>query len=138
MATVLKTGAFAVWMTNRTGAASIKGTIVTASRDYDSAIMIEDADNGYDAFGIIYQNGVLDGNQVLVIVAGIAEVLIQDGQAVAHGNLMRCSDTVDGRAIPVNIPPPPNQDQHFKEIGHCIESKASGTNVLAKCIVHFN
>jgi len=32
----------------------------------------------------------------------------------------------------------PELDEHMSEIGHCIESKTAGTNVLAKIIMHFN
>lgn len=28
--------------------------------------------------------------------------------------------------------------EHFKEIGHVMESKNAGTNVLVRCILHFN
>jgi hypothetical protein len=46
----------------------------------------------------------------------------------------------DGRANVVANPGSglPATDLHFKECGHFIESKAAGTNVLAKAVIHFN
>jgi len=29
-------------------------------------------------------------------------------------------------------------DSHFREIGHCLESKEAGTDVLCKIALHFN
>ena len=76
------------------------------------------------------------------VVSGIAEVLLEDGTASIHGYWARTSITDAGRADITNAEPPgggiPQADIHFREIGHCLESKSSGTDVLAKVVLHFN
>lgn len=48
---------------------------------------------------------------------------------------------VDGRAnCTIANPGPglPAADTHFKEIGHCLQSVAGGTDKLARVTLHFN
>lgn len=33
---------------------------------------------------------------------------------------------------------PPASEQHFKESGHCLETKGAGTDVLVLLSLHFN
>jgi len=69
-------------------------------------------------------------------------VLLQDGTASTRGYWVRTSTTTAGRADATNVAPPGGTvsalEEHLKEIGHCLETKGSGTDVLAKCILHFN
>jgi hypothetical protein len=131
-------GGLAVLLTNKTGAASVKGTVVTTSTTQDNAFSTETAE--FEAAGIVYDSGVADGAECWVVVSGIAEVLIKDGTAATRGFWTRCADT-DGRAEPTAAPTgigALDVAEHFKEIGHCLESKAAGTDVLAKVLLHFN
>jgi len=127
-------GGFVIKLTNRTGATSVKGTIVMADTVNDNAVKV--ATSGTDMpVGIIYNSGVADGSEVWVVVSGIAEVLLKDATASTRGYWVGVSN-VAGRADATNANP--NPVAHFTEIGHCLESKNAGTNVLAKCIIHFN
>lgn len=134
-------GGIAIPLINKTGAPSIKGTLIDTEASIDKAVTIEDAD-GVDAMGVIYQDGVPDGEPVLVVITGVAEVLIEDATAATRGYWCRTSITAAGRADITNAAPPggglPEHDIHFKEVGHALESKSSGTDVLAKIILHFN
>lgn len=134
-------GGIAVWMTNKTGAASIKGTLVDTSSAADNAVKISGADAA-DMIGVVYDSGVPDGSLVRVVITGVAQVLIQDGTAATRGYWCKMSATQAGRADITNADPPgggiPEHDEHFKEIGHCFESVGSGTDVLAKIALHFN
>ena len=69
-------------------------------------------------------------------------MLLQDGTASTRGYWVRTSTTTAGRADATNVAPPGGTvsalEEHLKEIGHCLETKGSGTDVLAKCILHFN
>lgn len=137
--TVTPEGGYAVPLINKTGAASIKGTIVTAS-SVDSAFDINPA-NIPKPFGVVYESGKADGDVCYVVVSGIAEVLLEDGTASIAGYWSKVSDNIAGRADMSNEFPPGGTiaalEDHLSEIGHCIESKNAGVNVLAKCIIHF-
>jgi hypothetical protein len=130
-------GGFVTYLTNKTGAPSVKGTLVSASTTTDNAFGLQS--NEYDAFGVVYESGIQDGDICPIVVSGIASVLLKDGVAVTRSMFVVAADT-DGRANVVANPGSglPATDLHFKECGHFIESKAAGTNVLAKAVIHFN
>ena len=130
-------GGIAVRLTNKTGSASVKGTVIAASSTTDNAFALQS--NEYDAFGVVYEAGIADGQECWVVVFGIAEVLLKDTTASTRGYIALCADT-DGRFIATapSGSPPMATDTHFKEIGHVIESKGAGTDVLCKCVIHFN
>ena len=134
-------GGFAIYLINKTGAASVKGTLVDTKASIDNAVNIVGADEP-DIVGVVYENGIADGDLVLVVISGVAEVLLEDSTASTRGYWARISITQNGRADITNAAPPGGGvaeiDRHFREIGHCLESKGAGTDVLAKCILHFN
>ena len=127
----------AVKMINKTGSASVKGELVEVDSGVDNAFMLEEA-GGNDCIGAVYTAGVADGDECLVVVGGVAEVLIEDGTAATRGYWVRTSTSVAGRADATTATPPGLVLSHFAEIGHCLESKSSGTDVLVKIIMHFN
>lgn len=122
-------------LTNKTGSSSVKGSVVSASDTTDLAFKLQS--NEYDAIGIVLESGIADGQECKIVISGKAQVLLKDSTASARGQVLFSADT-DGRAIASDIPTPPNADSHFKEIGHCIESKGTGTNVLCWGVIHFN
>ena len=71
-------------------------------------------------------------------VCGACTVLV-DGQAAVNGQLLLASST-DGRATTTDNPGQgvPATETHFKECGHVLQAKTGGTNVLARCLIHFN
>lgn len=129
-------GGFAVRMINKTGANSVKGTIVMASTTTNNAFQSAGTDQ-IDPIGAVYDSGVADGSYCYVVVGGIAEVLMEDNVAAVNEYWVRTSSNQAGRAYMI-ANSPPTQTIHFQEIGHCIEAKVAGTNVLAKIIMHFN
>lgn len=130
-------GGFAIRILNKTGAVSVKGALVSLSTDVDNAVILQT--NEYDTIGVFYDSGVADGQLATVVVSGIADVLYKDGVASKRGNILLAADT-NGRAIDIANPGDgiPGTDTHFKECGHVSETKTAGTNVLVKCILHFN
>lgn len=136
---LLERGVFKVLLTNKTGAPSVRGSIVSCSTLHDLSFILQT--NEFDAIGVVSENGIADGELCYVIVNGIADVLLENGTASVRGNWVHAA-TTDGRADASLSQPSgggfENASEHFKEIGHCLESKIAGTNVLAKCIVHFN
>ncbi|MFA6867625.1 MAG: hypothetical protein WCR54_08960 [Clostridia bacterium] len=118
---------------NKTGANSIKGTIVVASTTTDNAVGIAPAETKMP-IGVIYENGIADGSSVKVVTYGKADVLLKNGQAATNGYWCAVSD-VNGRMYQESEP---NTVEHYREIGHSLESKSSGTDVLARVQLHFN
>jgi len=130
-------GGFAVKLTNKTGAASVKGSLVHADETTDLAFSLQTVE--FDTIGAVYEDGQPDGQPCFVVMSGIAEVLLEDGNAAVRGYWVKSSDT-DGRAEVTTPPSGLGQvttSEHFKEIGHCLESKDAGTDVLAKIAIHF-
>jgi hypothetical protein len=128
---------FLVKMINRTGGASVKGTVVAASAATDKEV-IKQA-NEFDAIGVVQEAGVAEGSEMFVWMNGsVAQVLAKDSTAFVRGYVALSADT-DGRATNVAVPSGnPVVAEHFKEIGHVMESKDAGTNVLVLCNLHFN
>jgi hypothetical protein len=123
---------------NRTGGNSVKGSLVSASTTADLEAILQA--NEYDSFGVVAESGVAEGAEMWIWCNGsICQVLFEDGVTPTHGNILICSD-VDGRGDSISNPGSglPAVDIHFKEAGHVLESKASGTDVLALCMLHFN
>jgi len=133
--TLTPEGGIAIRLTNKTGAASVKGTVVFASSSTDNAFNINPT-SGDMPFGVVYENGVVDGGECLVVVSGIAEVLLVNSVATTRGYIAMSSTTVAGRIDTASTVPAATA--HFTEIGHTIETKIAGTDVLVKCVLHFN
>jgi len=128
-------GGIAIKLTNKTGANSVKGSVVSASTALNYACMLQD--HQVAAIGVVYEDGVPDGAEVWVVVQGMADVLLENSTAATRGYWVYCS-TVDGRANATLAGPPAGADEHFKEIGHCIQTIGAGTDVLARAVLHFN
>jgi len=129
---------FLIKMINRTGGASVKGTLVALSTSVDKEV-IKQA-NEYDTIGVVQEAGIAEGSEMWVWMNGsVCQVLYKDTVAAVHGNILLAADT-DGRCIDATNPGSglPATDTHFKECGHVLESKDAGTNVLALAILHFN
>jgi len=129
---------FLVKIVNRTGRASVKGEAVSASQAADEEVILQDDE--YDTIGIAAQTGIAEGSEMWVWASGsICQVLFKDGDAPVRGNILIAGDT-DGRLTGIANPGSglPGTDTHFKECGHVLESKSSGTDVLALASIHFN
>jgi hypothetical protein len=132
-------GGVMVRLTNKTGAASVKGYVVTNSATTANAVTLA-VDGEPDAFGVFYTAGVADGSEAWVVVSGIADVYFIGSTTLGH--LARTfiageAGYVSGQAVSEAIPTAPfATDKHFCEIGHLLESRVGAG--LAKCVLHFN
>jgi hypothetical protein len=126
---------------NDTGANSIKGTTLTVSTSVNDGVKVNSADIP-NTMGIMYSHGVPNGGRVWVVTMGPAQVLLEDGTAATRGYWVKVSDSQNGRADATNPFPPgggiPEIDDHFSEIGHCMEDQSSGTDVLCWVHTHYN
>lgn len=131
-------GGVATRLINKTGAASVKGSLVSADAAVAGAFKLQA--NEYDALGVVYETGVADGSPCWVVHYGQADVLLEDGTASAMGNWCHHAAT-DGRADCSLTQPSgagfTEASEHFKEIGHCLQTVTAGTNKLARILLHF-
>lgn len=129
-------GGFAVKLANNTGSLIPKGTALAASPNHDASIIPQTTE--FDCAGIAYED-IADGAEGWVVTTGIAEALLKDTTASVRGYWAKAADT-DGR-IEVTTAPSGigaiTAAEHFQEIGHCLETKSAGTNVLVKILLHF-
>ena len=129
-------GGLMIKLINKTGVASVKGSVVSSNTAVDNSFILQA--NEFDSIGVVYENGIADGELCWIVIQGIAEVLFKDTVAVVRGYVALAADT-NGRATNIDVPSSnPVVAEHFKEIGHVLESKNAGTNVLAKVVLHFN
>jgi len=126
----------AIKLKNGTGSPSVKGSVVAISTTADNSFILQS--NEFDSIGVVAESGRANGQLTWVIIQGVAKVLFKDNVAAVRGYVALSADT-DGRATNVAVPSAnPVVAEHFKEIGHVMESKDAGINVLVNCLIHFN
>jgi len=134
-------GGLAIKFVNKTGAASVKGTLLEAGTVVDDSVQVVGIDDP-DCIGVIYEDGIADGELVWVVTHGKADVLLEDTTASTRGYWCSVSAVQQGRANITLAAPPGGTinaiDAHFREIGHCVQSVTAGTDKLARVIMHFN
>jgi hypothetical protein len=133
-------GGLAVLLTNKTGAASIKGEVVHTNSGQNRSVTKIVVDIP-DPIGVFYESGIPDGSEAWVIVAGIAEVYFIDSTTrgqFARGFLAGDGGSyVIGQALAEPFPAAPfASDKHFYELGHILETRVGAG--LAKIVLHFN
>lgn len=123
-------GGFARKFVNKTGAASVKGTLVSLDAVVDEAVKAT-ATSGDDAIGVMYSNGVADGTEVWVVWGGVAEILVEDAEAAALNYYVIPSASAAGRVKG-------SATLAVAHVGHFIKAESAGTDVLAKVMLHFD
>jgi len=132
-------GGLAVKLTNNTGAATVKGNVVTNSAALANAVVLA-VDGEPDALGVFYESGIANGAEAWVVISGIADVYFIGSTTLGH--LARTfisgeAGYVTGQAKSEAIPSSPfATDKHFCEIGHVLEARVGAG--LAKVVLHFN
>jgi hypothetical protein len=138
---MLDEGALAIRMLNKTGSASVKGTIVETSATTAEAFDTITAD-APDPIGIVYESGVADGGYCWIVIQGKCQVLLEDTTAATKDYWVKVSDSDAGRADATNVAPPGGAisalEDHFTEIGHALEDVTAGTDKLCWIIFHCN
>lgn len=76
-----KDGGIGIWMTNGTGAPTVKGDVVAVDPANNNRFVL--CTSGLDAIGVVYSKAKEDGAACLIIVAGRAQVRLEDGGGVA-------------------------------------------------------
>jgi hypothetical protein len=129
-------GGFAHRVLNKTGNASIKGTLVKTSAGTDNAFDLADAD-GVNVIGVVYEADIADGQLCWIVVSGRAQVKLENNVACTRGNWLRTSAGAAGRADGTGASPAA-APAHFAECGHVLETVgADAAGALAYCTIHF-
>ncbi len=126
-------GGFAVRLKNASEERIPHGCVVTMSDFADESIKIQD---GFDN-GIGLANGAIEpGLYGWIVTAGVAEALLEDGHNATRGYWVKPSST-PGRIVAITDPGSVVLYGKYRELGHCLETKRSGTGVLVKVMLHF-
>lgn len=129
-------GGFATLLSNNSGSDIAHGTACAASPDHDRSVVPQTSE--FDVVGFAYGD-IEDGETGWVVTSGVAEALLKDGTSAERGYWCKGSD--DAGRIEVTTAPAGlgalSTSEHFREVGHCLESKDAGTDVLAKLLLHF-
>jgi len=132
-------GGLAVLMTNKTGAATVKGNCVTTGGTANNSVVLVSIDVP-NCVGVFLDSSVADGEEAYVVVSGIADVYYWG--STTSGYLARTGLTTDtgeisGQATSEEFPTSPfATDKHFCEIGHVLQSRVGAG--LSRCVLHFN
>jgi hypothetical protein len=114
-------GGFALKLTNKTGAASVKGTLVSAHPSVDDAFALTVA-GGDNHIGLVYNGGAADGSECWVVIDGRAQALLEDGKSTTNAQGVYASSAVAGRVQTNALAP--------GTVGNVLEAVSSGTDVL--------
>lgn len=125
-------GGLAVKLTNKTGAASIKGTIVGVDSAAGNAFDLTAIDANYN-LGVVYESGVADGAECWVVVIGIAEVLMKNDATL--GQQCRIPLNTDtGEVAGYAMADAQAATASVYKIGDILETKTADT--LCKVLLH--
>jgi hypothetical protein len=120
---------------NKTGAPSIKGTVVKNDTTVANGVIAAPVDS-VEPMGVVYTAGVADGSAIWVVFTGCAKVLQDDSNTSSNGHWAGTSGTTAGR-VDTYASAPGAVLGHFQEVGHVDTGAASGTDVLIDIDLHF-
>lgn len=136
MAAVTPDGGYAVRAINKTGGVSVKGQLLEASSSTNRGVQLTGVDD-VDPVAVMYSDGIADGSEVWVVVAGYAYVLLDDATGSTRGNWC---ETSEAGYVDATAGSPAAAPTHFNETGHAAETVsagAGGTHQLMLMWVHF-
>lgn len=114
---------------NRTGATSVKGTLVAASTAYSAAVMLPVT--GYDVIGVVYESGIANGSSMWIWLPGShCRALLVNSTGMSRGQRMAASLTTLGRMTTST------SDTDHARIGFSLQVQSGGTDILG--IIAFN
>lgn len=126
-------GGIALRLINRTGVASVKGEIVragTSTKGFTQATANDDM-----PIGVVYDSGIANLSPCRIGIGGAVQVLMKNTVGTTVGDFLYVSDTA-GRAQSSSTLPA--AASIYRTIGHALETKTGGTDVLVWAVLHFN
>jgi hypothetical protein len=85
----------------------------------------------YSTIGVVYDEGIADGEQCHIVKSGAGFVLLEDGQGCIRGETAIISPVADGRVRSTSAITP-------SSVGFFEETKEAGTNVIARISIHLD
>ena len=125
-------GGFAVRLTNKSGAVTVKGQIVSHKGTVARAFDLTAVDANH-CLGVVYESGIEDAAECWVVVSGIAQVLMKN--AATMGHICRIPlNTDDGEAAGYAMDAAQSSSASVYKIGDVLETAAA--EVLCKVLLH--
>ena len=132
LAKITPEGGYAVKLTNKTGAPSVKGQIVGIKTGTNNAFDLTAVDATCN-LGVVYESGVADAAECWVVVGGIAQVLMKN--AAVRGQLCRIPlNTEVGEAAGYAVAAEQSDTASVYKIGDVLET--ADAEVLCKVLLH--
>ena len=132
LAKITPEGGYAVKLTNKTGAPSVKGQIVGIKTGTNNAFDLTAVDATCN-LGVVYESGVADAAECWVVVGGIAQVLMKN--AAVRGQMCRIPlNTDDSEAAGYAMAAEQSGTASVYKIGDVLETAAA--EVLCKVLLH--
>jgi hypothetical protein len=123
-------GGFAMRLTNNTGAASVKGSVMGVSAAVDNACILCPV-NSNNKIGVMSSDGVANGGECWVVTSGIVLGRLADGQSATRGQYALISNTQAGRLVSSA-----SLDEQYMLVGRFVESCGAGG--LARLVLEVN
>ena len=92
-------GGLAVKLTNHSGATTVHGSAVALASAHDDSFVLTSAYTDHGV-GFLYGSGVTNGNDAWVVIAGLAEAILQANKAVSVGGWLDWSSATPGAVLP--------------------------------------
>ena len=114
-------GGLAIQVTNKTGAPSVQGTIVSIKSGDDMCAELTPVDATH-CLGVVYNAGVPDNEYMWVVIAGLADVLMKNASTAGH--ICRIPlNTDEGEAAGYAMDAEQSTSASVYKIGDILESK---------------
>lgn len=125
-------GGLAIYVTNKTGAPSVQGTIVSIKSGVDMCAELTPVDATH-CLGVVYNAGVADNEYMWVVIAGLVDVLMKNNSTAGH--ICRIPlNTDDGEAAGYAMDASQSTSASVYKIGDILESKNAET--LCTILIH--
>ena len=132
LAKITPEGGYAVKLTNKTGAPSVKGQIVSHEGTVANAFGLT-AVGANHCLGVVYESGIEDAAECWVVVSGIAQVLMKN--AATMGHICRIPlNTDDSKAAGYAMAAEQSGTASVYKIGDVLET--ADAEVLCKVLLH--
>ena len=132
LAKITPEGGYAVKLTNKTGAPSVKGQIVGIKTGTDNAFDLT-AVGANHCLGVVYESGIEDAAECWVVVGGIAQVLMKNDSTAGH--ICRIPlNTDEGKAAGYAMAAEQSDTASVYKIGDVLET--ADAEVLCKVLLH--
>ena len=125
-------GGFAVRLTNKSGAVTVKGQIVSHEGTVANAFNLTAVDANH-CLGVVYEAGIADGAECWVVVSGIAQVLMKNAATMGHICRIPLTDDND-EAAGYAMDAAQSSSASVYKIGDVLETAAA--EVLCKVLLH--